>query len=200
MLGFLGKFLLGGGVQAIGDTVAKFTGDKVQQEGNRHEEVMAFEDRVTAETMAGYQRTSWWDSFVDGINRLVRPVFTFGTAGLFVWAAYDPITFTASMTALQLIPDPLWVILGTVVVFWFGGRALEGLKAPAMDPAKVKTVMSQIQQIRAMAPAAPVHVPDSATPVVTPELYKSAMQDVEKPLENSVILEWNRRRRQGQPT
>ena len=92
--------------------------------------------------------TNWWDSLVDGINRLVRPCFTFGTLAIFVWAAVDPITFSQTMVALALVPQYLWYILGTIVVFWFGQRAIEGIKAPSVSTAQVKQTIEQINAIK----------------------------------------------------
>lgn len=63
----------------------------------------------------GNNRTKF-DSFVDGINRLVRPVvtiFLFGGVANF-WSLPE----TGKVDPIVLA----WV--GTIMVFWFGGRAL----------------------------------------------------------------------------
>lgn len=95
--------------------------------------------------------TTWWDSFVDGINRLVRPCFTFGTLAIFVWAAVDPITFSQTMVALALVPQYLWYILGTIVVFWFGQRAIQGIKSPSLSTTQVKQAIEQINAIKQLS-------------------------------------------------
>ena len=66
----------------------------------------------------------------DGINRMPRPLMALGTIGLFVWCAVDPSNFVISMKALQNVPEYLWLILGAVITFYFGGRALDKAKAP----------------------------------------------------------------------
>lgn len=144
----IASLLSGGTVEAISRGVATFTGDKVQREENQHDEAMALRDQVAAEAAAAATRGSWWDSFVDGLNRLVRPTFTFGLAALFGWCVVDPEAFSAAMTALQLVPDPLWIIAGTVLSFWFGDRVLKGVRAPKMDAAKVRTVVEAVNTIR----------------------------------------------------
>ena len=42
---------------------------------------------------------TWWDSLMNGLNRLPRPLLTLGTIGLFVYAMVDPVGFSARMVA-----------------------------------------------------------------------------------------------------
>lgn len=64
----------------------------------------------------------WFDRFVNGLNRLPRPMLAFGTIGLFVYAMIDPGEFAARMVGLNAVPEPLWWLLGAVVAFYFGAR------------------------------------------------------------------------------
>lgn len=64
----------------------------------------------------------WFDRFVNGINRLPRPLLAFGTIGLFVYAMMDPDNFARRMVGLNAVPEPLWWLLGAVVGFYFGAR------------------------------------------------------------------------------
>lgn len=64
----------------------------------------------------------WFDRFVNGINRLPRPMLAFGTIGLFVYAMMDPDNFARRMVGLNAVPEPLWWLLGAVVGFYFGAR------------------------------------------------------------------------------
>ncbi len=64
----------------------------------------------------------WFDRFVNGINRLPRPLLAFGTIGLFVYAMADPDNFARRMVGLNAVPEPLWWLLGAVVGFYFGAR------------------------------------------------------------------------------
>jgi len=190
-------------------TRTKDSADLVER--NASAEHLALRSAVAAE--AARQPTTWWDSLVDGLNRLVRPLFTFGTLGLFVWACIEPISFSASMTALQLVPENLWIILGTVVVFWFGDRML-GLSAKGgKAPAQVAQVIAQMREIESLqkntqdapqpAPAQQVdqtrretEKPQSGAQTA-PEAHAREMADTSKPLSLPAIEEWNRLR-QGQ--
>ncbi len=69
----------------------------------------------------GHSR-NWFDSLIDGLNRLPRPIFAFGTIYLFVLCWRDPEEFVAGAVNLELMPQEAWWILGTIVVFFFGGR------------------------------------------------------------------------------
>jgi hypothetical protein len=64
----------------------------------------------------------WFDRFVNGLNRMPRPMLAFGTIGLFVYAMMDPDNFARRMVGLNAVPEPLWWLLGAVVGFYFGAR------------------------------------------------------------------------------
>lgn len=69
------------------------------------------------------KRTSTaWDSFVDGLNRLPRPLITLGILGLFILAPADPIRFLEIARAYQIMPDGFWALLSIIIAFYFGGR------------------------------------------------------------------------------
>ena len=70
----------------------------------------------------GSPRQSRFDSFIDGLNRLPRPLLAFGTLGLFVAAMVDPVWFVARMQGIALVPEPLWWLMGAIVSFYFGAR------------------------------------------------------------------------------
>ena len=63
-----------------------------------------------------------WDSFVDGLNRLPRPLITLGILGLFVLAPLDPLRFLEIARAYQIMPDGFWALLSIIIAFYFGGR------------------------------------------------------------------------------
>lgn len=142
MLGLFGKLLPG----VLGNIINKGSGLLSQRGTNEHDENM--ERLRQAGSYTGYHRT-WWDSLIDGINRLVRPGFTFGTIYLFALAIVRPIEFHAAMQALAAVPDPLWIILGTIVVFWFGEKKLAGLRKPRPPSAKeVEGILTNVRKIR----------------------------------------------------
>ena len=68
------------------------------------------------------ENRNWFDSLVDGLNRLPRPFFAFGTIYLFVMCWREPEKFAQGAKNLVLVPYEMWWILGTIIVFFFGGR------------------------------------------------------------------------------
>jgi hypothetical protein len=67
-------------------------------------------------------RQGGFDRFVDGLNRLPRPLMAFGVLALFGAAMANPDWFAARMAGIALVPEPLWWLLGAIVSFYFGGR------------------------------------------------------------------------------
>lgn len=68
------------------------------------------------------QSRGWFDDLMNGLNRLPRPLLTMGTIGLFVYAMIEPIGFGLRMQNLNLVPEPLWWLLGAIISFYFGAR------------------------------------------------------------------------------
>ncbi|MFT4743258.1 MAG: hypothetical protein ACI91Z_001233, partial [Yoonia sp.] len=67
-------------------------------------------------------RQGWFDRFIDGLNRLPRPMLALGTIGLFVAAMTDPVWFAERMVGVTAVPEPLWWLMGAIVSFYFGAR------------------------------------------------------------------------------
>tara|TARA_R110002072_G_scaffold273239_3_gene433950 strand:- start:2073 stop:2579 length:507 start_codon:yes stop_codon:yes gene_type:complete len=140
--------LLGGGLLKGVEGIAKtFFGSKEQRDTAAHQEQMTVMQAFAAEFNPRDNRT-WWDSFVDGLNRLPRPCMTFGVVGLFVYAVMDPIGFNRSMVALQSVPEYLWALFGTIIVFWFGGKFMGGMKKVTMpDPEKLSALLKTMDDM-----------------------------------------------------
>jgi hypothetical protein len=118
--------LLGGAnaVTALG-TAAKDMAEVFTPSATRKMELSA-EAQMAALRQLGAEYTDpglgWFDRMVNGLNRLPRPMLAFGTLGLFIYAMVDPDNFGKRMVGLNLVPDPLWWLLGAVVGFYFGAR------------------------------------------------------------------------------
>jgi hypothetical protein len=69
-----------------------------------------------------HERPGWFDRFVNGLNRMPRPMLALGTLGLFIHAMIDPVSFAQRMVGLNYVPEPLWWLLGAIVSFYFGAR------------------------------------------------------------------------------
>ena len=76
----------------------------------------------------------WFDALVNGLNRLPRPVLTLGTVGLFVYAMVEPEGFGLRMENLNLVPEPLWWLLGAIISFYFGAREAHYFRSRPVIP------------------------------------------------------------------
>jgi hypothetical protein len=66
---------------------------------------------------------------MNGLNRMPRPLLTLGTIGLFVYAMVEPAGFGLRMQNLNLVPEPLWWLLGAIISFYFGAREAHYFRA-----------------------------------------------------------------------
>lgn len=112
------KFLPG--VESLIKTIF---GSKQERDTQTHDETSDLYKQFAAEFGPRANRT-WWDSMVDGLNRLPRPLITFGLIAVMVWAPIDPEGFSIAMAAYALVPEPLWYLIFAVFIFWFGAKVL----------------------------------------------------------------------------
>ena len=131
-----------------------------------HEEVMALSEQdmaalqqFAAEFYARERRT-WWDSLVDGLNRLPRPLITLGILAFFVLAPLEPVRFLEVARVYQLMPDGFWALLSVVVAFYFGGRMQlkrqdMAVKGGALMVARAIVAQRQSERAAAARPGAP---------------------------------------------
>jgi hypothetical protein len=102
------------------------------------------------------RRGGRFHGFVDGVNRLPRPLLALGTLALFGYAMAEPAGFSLRMEALGRTPEPLWWLLGGVVSFYFGARELHYLRetAPAAGRALASPATEDAAAAEPDAPAA----------------------------------------------
>ena len=105
-----------------------FRADATEGQRLDHEGRAAALEQLSAEF--ALERRSFFDRFVDGLNRLPRPMLALGTLGLFVYAMAEPVGFSVRMEGLSYVPEPLWWLLGAIVGFYFGAREMHYLRAP----------------------------------------------------------------------
>jgi hypothetical protein len=129
---------------AVSNVVGTIWGSQNEKDAAIHNEQMAVLAQFAAE-FVGRPPKTWWDSFVDGLNRLPRPVITFSIMGTFLWAFYDPTGFVGYMAAMEVVPDELWVMWLTIVAFWFGGRLV------SQDLRKPKVTKEQLDRAKELA-------------------------------------------------
>lgn len=99
-------------------------------------------------------RQGWFDAFVNGLNRLPRPLLALGTMALFVYAMVEPLGFGLRMDGLQRVPEPLWWLLGAIVGFYFGAREAHYFRHRVW-PAPVTEETTIVPGTAAAAPSRP---------------------------------------------
>lgn len=124
-MGLISRIIGGSGaVQALGSAVQGvsevFTPNATRRMELSHDAYIAALASAGAEFVQ--PRSGWFDGFVNGLNRLPRPMLALGTLGLFIYAMAEPAGFALRMEGLALVPEPLWWLLGAVVSFYFGAR------------------------------------------------------------------------------
>ena len=126
-MGLIGKIFgagSGAGAAAIGNA-AQGVAEVFRPNATRQMELSAAaQEAALAQLWAEFSNagSTWFDSAVNGLNRLPRPFLALGTVGLFVYAMIDPQAFSQRMVGLSAVPEPLWWLLGAVVAFYFGAR------------------------------------------------------------------------------
>ncbi|MAK55744.1 MAG: hypothetical protein CML17_07875 [Pusillimonas sp.] len=172
---------IGATAKGIARGVATFTGDKVQQEDHLTQEQQAVLAQFASENTQHRTNRTWFDAFVDGLNRLPRPIIALEVIALPHWAVLDPAGFSAAMMALAVTPEWLALIIGQVILLFFGGRMLDKWprKFDAPNANTVKAVLDAQDKIKKKKR------PDEKE-------YQDAMKN-DDPLSEENIREWNRR-------
>lgn len=180
------------------ELVEVFRPNAEQEAARSHVEHMALSaqdlaslQQFTAEFHPRPQRT-WWDSFMDGLNRLPRPLMTLGILGFFVLAPLDPLRFMQIASAYEMMPDGFWALLGIVVAFYFGGRMQVKQQDMAVRKGALTAARELMELKRELGDMAAPEEPAPALPAQVPAAGGSAAVA----LSNRVVEEWRRR---GQP-
>lgn len=124
-MGVMDRFL--GGSAAITSVANAATGvAEVFRENTTRR--MELDEEAYARAMAqltgefASQPRGWFDGLMNGMNRMPRPLLTLGTIALFAYAMIEPAGFGLRMQNLNLVPEPLWWLLGAIISFYFGAR------------------------------------------------------------------------------
>lgn len=164
---------------AVGGVAEVFVGNKAEREVAESREAVA----AVTEFGAEFARTpsGWFDSLVDGMNRLPRPLLTLGTLGLFVYAMAAPAGFSLRMHGLDAVPEPLWWLLGAIVSFYFGARELHHQRNRTIGVAQ-----AVLQARKSATPTTAV------TPVASMPLAAVSSVDPDR---NAAVEDWRRTQR-----
>jgi hypothetical protein len=150
-LGRIFRSLFGGGRNIVSETMGVFR-PNAERTAERESHIRGDAMRqFGTEFRSGHQ--GWFNNFVNGLNRLPRPLITYTVFGLFVMVVIDPLQFSVTMQALTLVPAQLWELLSVIVMFFFGARELSHFRSDSMAKeaaritAAVPVVMENIQKI-----------------------------------------------------
>lgn len=179
-----------GALPVVGGIIKSVFGDKAAREAADAAYDTAASSQFAAEFQARANRT-WWDSFIDGVNRVPRPCFALAIIYVvFIWPARDMAGFVAYAQAISVVPEGFWYIAIGVVGFFFGGRMQMEGRSFRMTERQIQQAkaISQQQEEKAASPPSTERMNDSA--------FSAAMASP-APLSNAAIDEWNRRRREG---
>lgn len=146
LIGQVMSFIFGEGRNVVAETVEVFRENA--DKGAARAATLQGETLKQFAAEFAHPRKGLFDRFIDGINRLPRPLLALGTIALFGSAMFDPDWFASRMIGIALVPEPLWWLMGAIVSFYFGARhqakgqefqrsvaqtvaMRDGLKAPA---------------------------------------------------------------------
>lgn len=200
----IGKILgIGGAAREVGEAVGSvaevFVGNRAERDAGDLERF----NRALAQfgEEFGGSGTGWFERFVNGLNRLPRPMMAVGTLGLFIYAMVDPQGFATRMQGLAFVPEPLWWLLGAIVSFYFGARELHHYRGRKLDlPVPVVRLQQNTPRpapVPAENPAAPREtaasptiVPSRITPAVREPAAPRPVADPADPTGNAAFEEW----------
>jgi hypothetical protein len=131
-MGLIGRVLgMGNAARQVGEAVGGvaevFVGNRAERDAQDHAQFSAVLDQFGGEFAQAQEGR--FGAFVNGLNRLPRPMLALGTLALFGYAMGDPAGFSVRMQGLALVPEPLWWLLGAIVSFYFGARELHYQRA-----------------------------------------------------------------------
>lgn len=142
-MGLIASILrFGGAAREVGETVGGvaevFVGNQAEREAAAAAQVAGAVGQFSAEF--AHPGGGRFDGFVNGLNRLPRPLLALSTIGLFVYAMAAPTGFSLRMRGLALVPEPLWWLLGAIVSFYFGARELHHQRLRSVQSALPRIV------------------------------------------------------------
>jgi lysozyme len=122
--------------------------DKTQEENNIHGETVEMLKAYAAEM--GKESRGVLGSIKDLITGSVRPIIAYIVIAMFLICMAYPEYAIKMTAAFRLIPTELWVILGQVILFYFGGRMLKdkfNANRPTLSPQQQKQLMDNIKGV-----------------------------------------------------
>ena len=170
-MGAIFQSLFGGGGNVVKEVIETVRPNAEARSARSHDLDSATLAQLAAEFKSGHNGP--WDSFLDGLNRLPRPLMTLSVFGLLIYTPIDPLRMTEVFTAWSIIPPGLWAVAGIIVTFYFGGRAqikAQNFQKELVEVAVIApSVVDKIGKIREMRADSP-HIASDETPEAQSEL------------------------------
>ena len=181
-------WVLGGGAKqaaaAVGQMAWVFKPNAEASETRGHAYDRAALAQYTAEF--AHPRRGWFDGLVDGLNRLVRPVITFGLLGILPAVVIWPEGAATAFAALALLPAGYWALVTVIIGFYFGGRmqlkAQDFQKSVQSAANRAPEVIANIKRLRTAL--SPSEAADDS-----PELALELAQGLPQ-AENAAVRDW----------
>ena len=125
-----------------------------------------------------------WDSIVDGLNRLPRPLITISVLGFFILAPLDPVRFLQIAKSYELMPTGYWALLSVIISFYFGGR----MQLNVQDMLVKKNALQAARELVAMKKE--FRKLNEEEESVESKLFDEAIRSGVKSRDNKVIEAW----------
>ena len=119
------RWLFGGGAREVGNVVEQVGGVFRPNAEASAARAHTYDSAALAQYAAEFHQRAtrtWFDSLVDGLNRLVRPIITLSLLGVIPAVTLYPEQAAISFAALTVLPTGYWALVSIVIGFYFGGR------------------------------------------------------------------------------
>lgn len=162
--------LMGGAPNVIRDAAEVFRVNAEESDKRNYELQRAVLEEFAHEF--SQPRRTIFDTVIDGMNRLPRPLMALGTIGLASSAMVDPVWFASRMQGIALVPEPLWWLIGAIISFYFGARyqakGQEFQRSIAETMAMAPVVARNLETLKALDRE--MNPPEPPTPARNPAL------------------------------
>jgi len=179
--------LFGGGRNVATEVAGIFRENAERTAARDHEYNSAALAQYAAEFHARQNRTLF-DSLVDGLNRLARPLITLTALGVIPAVVIWPEELAVAFSALALLPTGYWALVSIIIGFYYGGRMQ--IKAQNFERSVTEAAARAPQVIENMRRLRNELSPGEAVDD-SPELVTEIVTDLPT-TENQAVLDWRR--------
>ncbi|MEM7295815.1 MAG: 3TM-type holin [Pseudomonadota bacterium] len=149
------KWLFGGGARQVGSVVEQVGGVFRPNAEAAAARAHAYDNAALSQYAAEFhprQSRTWFDSLVDGLNRLARPVITASVLGIIPAVMLWPEKAAIAFASLALLPTGYWALVSIIIGFYYGGRmqikAQDFERSVSEAVARAPAVIENIQRLR----------------------------------------------------